>query len=168
MLATAYEDDLIVRNPSAGVRVIVADERAAKRKRMTPEETTRLLSHIAPEHADLAYLMAATGLRISEAVALCWADFTQGSDGPTLTVRRSKTAAGRRTIPLSPETVRRLTKRRSAIGAGATMSEPMFPSQSGAQMDTHNFRRRIFKPAAAAAGVAWATPHALRHGMASL
>lgn len=166
MLATAYEDDLLVRNPAAGVRVIVDDERAPKPKRLTPDETRRLLSQIAPEHADLAYLLAATGLRISEALALTWSDYAAGADGPTLTVRISKTNAGRRTIPVSPETGRRLTKRRTA--SGAPKGAPMFPSRSGAPMDTHNFRKRVFKPAAEAAGVAWATPHALRHGMASL
>jgi integrase len=31
----------------------------------------------------------------------------------------------------------------------------------------HNFRQRVFKPAAERAGVAWATPHKLRHGLAS-
>ena len=67
MLATAYEDDLIVRNPAAGVRVIVEDMRPAKPKRLTPEQTKKLLAEIPVEHADLAYLMAATGLRISEA-----------------------------------------------------------------------------------------------------
>ena len=35
-------------------------------------------------------------------------------------------------------------------------------------MDDHNYRRRVFKPAAKRAGVPWATPHKLRHGMASL
>jgi integrase len=162
MLATAYEDDSIVRNPAAGVRVIVKDERPARRKRLTPQETERLLSQIPAEHADLAYLMAATGLRISEAFALVWSDFASGNDGPTLTVRESKTDAGRRTIPLAPATAKRQTAEK------ACKTSPIFANEQGGALDSHNWRRRVFNPAAESAGVAWATPHSLRHGMASL
>ena len=35
-------------------------------------------------------------------------------------------------------------------------------------LDPHNYRARIFRPAAKLAGVPWATPHSLRHGVASL
>lgn len=106
-----------MRNPASGVRVIVDDTRPAKRKHLTADETRRLLVQIPADHADLAYLMAATGLRISEAFALVWSDFATGNDGPTLTVRESKTAAGRRTIPLAPATAKRLTKRQTATKA---------------------------------------------------
>lgn len=166
MLATAYEDDLLVRNPAAGVRVIVEDKRPAKRKRMTADETKALLSEIPADFADLTYVMAATGLRISEAFGLIWSDFASGKDGPTLTVRESKTDAGRRTIRLSPESVRRLTMRQTS--AQARQSDAMFANQSGRPMDQQNFRKRIFNPASERAGVPWATPHSLRHGMASL
>ncbi|MFL5824570.1 MAG: hypothetical protein ACJ764_14135, partial [Solirubrobacteraceae bacterium] len=32
----------------------------------------------------------------------------------------------------------------------------------------NNWRRLVFRPAAEAAGLPWATPHKLRHGLASL
>ncbi len=35
-------------------------------------------------------------------------------------------------------------------------------------MDDHNWRQRVFNPAAERAGVDWATPHTLRHGLATL
>lgn len=35
-------------------------------------------------------------------------------------------------------------------------------------MDSCNYRREVFNPASERAGVPWATPHSLRHGMASL
>jgi integrase len=163
MLATAYEDDLIVRNPAAGVRVIVKDDRPTKRHRMTPEETQSLLSEIPADYADLTYLMAATGLRISEAFALVWSDFKMSEAGPTLTVRVSKTDAGRRTIPLSPQTARKLIERQTKATAG-----PIFANRLGRPMDSSNYRREVFNPASERAGVPWATPHSLRHGMASL
>jgi len=149
MLATAYEDGLTSRNPAAGLRVIVQGERESKPKRMTPERTRALLAAMPAEHADMTYLMAATGLRIGETLALIWSDLDLDDDGrPVLTVRTSKTAAGERTIPLSPETVRRLTKRRSEAAHSAD-DAPMFASSVGTVIDAHNWRRSIFRPAAA-------------------
>lgn len=166
MLATAYEDDLIVRNPASGVRVIVKDDRPAKRKRMTAEETQRLLSEIPAEFADLTYLMAASGLRIGEAFGLIWSDFALDKDGPTITVRKSKTEAGRRTIALSSATARRLVRRQTATQA--RKSDPMFANARGGAFDSCNYRSQVFNPASERAGVPRATPHSLRHGVASL
>lgn len=168
LLATAYEDGLIAANPAAGLRVIVPGERQRRVKRMSPEQTRALLAEIPTEHADMTYLMAATGLRIGETLALTWGDLGRDEDGrPVLTVRTSKTAAGERTIPLSPETLRRLTKRRAEVAVNGH-DAPMFASAYGTPLEAHNFRQRVFKPAAKRAGVPWATPHSLRHGMASL
>jgi integrase len=120
------------------------------------------------DHADLAYLLAATGLRIGEALAATWRDIGQSSDGrPVLTVPKSKTPSGERVMPLSPETVRRLTRRR-ASASFANDASPIFPNRFGKPIDPHNYRRRVFGPAAKRAGVEWATPHALRHGLATL
>lgn len=159
----SVEDGLLRRNPAAGLRVIVTNQRPRK-QRLTPEQTRSLLAAMPAEHADLAYLLAATGLRISEALSLVWDDFSRDDQGPTLTVRKSKTEAGLRTISLSAETDKRLLKRRMANGALG----PIFASARGTAIDANNFRREVFRPAAKAAGVPWATPHTLRHGMASL
>lgn len=166
LFATAYEDGLTSSNPAAGVRVIVADLRPKTPKWLTPDQTKTLLAEIPVDHADLVYLLAATGLRISEALNLRWGDLTLIDGRPHLTVTKSKTAAGERTIPLSPDTARRLTKRRAT--ADASDGELMFPTVTGTALDPRNFRRRVFAPAAERASVPWATPHKLRHGMASL
>ncbi|HEU4973587.1 MAG TPA: tyrosine-type recombinase/integrase [Baekduia sp.] len=168
MLATGYEDGLITRNPASDVRVVVPGGRQRKPKRLTAEQTRELLAAIPVEHADLAFVMAATGLRIGEAFGLTWGDFRANDDGrPALVVRKSKTAAGERTVPLSPASVRRLTARRSEVKHGRN-GDPMFATRFGTHLDPHNWRRRVFNPAAEAVGVPWATPHTLRHGMASL
>ena len=121
-----------------------------------------------PRLADLCYLLAATGCRISEALAARWSDIGPDPDGrPCLTIPKSKTPSGERVLPLSPQTVRRLTKRR-AEARFADADDPIFPSEDGTQLDAHNYRSRVFRPAAKRAGVGWATPHALRHGLASL
>lgn len=163
LLATAFEDGLIRSNPAAGVRVVVEDSRPFVPKWLTAEQTKSLLAEIPAEHADLVFVLASTGLRISEALALRWDDLSVVDGRPHLTVTRSKTSAGERTIPLSPEAARRLMKRQASGGEGL-----MFPSRTGTLMDARNFRRYTFAPAAGRAGVPWATPHKLRHGMASL
>lgn len=100
-LATAYEDGLIRSNPS--VRVIVPGERRRRPKRLTPEQTRALLAAMPADHADLAYLLAATGCRISEALGARWADLATDDAGrPVLTIRKSKTASGERAILSHP------------------------------------------------------------------
>ena len=168
LFASAYEDGLVRANPAANVRVVVPRGARKMKNRLTPEQTRGLLAAMPADHADLAYLLAATGLRISEALAATWRDVGRSADGrPVLTVPRSKTPSGERTIPLSPETVRRLTRRRAAADFAADIS-PIFPNRFGGLIDPHNYRRRVFGPAAKKAGVEWATPHDLRHGLATL
>jgi integrase len=84
-----------------------------------------------------------------------------------LTIPKAKTPAGVREIPLSPETARRLTKHR-AEARFAGDGDPVFPSSVGTVIDPCNWRRQVFNPAAKSPGVPWATPHKLRHGLASL
>lgn len=70
-------------------------------------------------------------------------------------------------ISLSPETVRRLVMTR-AVSPHAGDTDPVFPSVTGTAIEPHNWRQRVFNPAAKRAGVPWCTPHKFRHGLASL
>jgi integrase len=168
LLASAHADGHLRTNPAQGVRVIIRDERRRKPRRLTADETRALLKSMPVEHADLAYFLASTGCRISEALAARWEDIGPDSAGrPALTIPKAKTPSGERTIPLSPLTMRRLTRRRAET-AFAADTDPLFPSSTGTSLDVHNYRRTVFRPAAKRAGVEWATPHALRHGLASL
>lgn len=167
LLADAVADGLLSVNPAREVRVIVADHRPAITRRLTSEQTKQLLAEIPAEHADLVYLLASTGTRISEALSPAWRDLGRDEHGPTLTIRRSKTRAGERTIALTPDAAQRLTRRRSTVD-DASPDAPIFPSVFGTPIDPRNWRRRVFKPAAVRAGVPQATPHWLRHGVASL
>lgn len=168
LLATAYEDGRLRSNPATGVRVVVADERQRKPRRLTADQTRALLAEMPTEHADLAYFLATTGCRISEALAARWCDIGRDAAGrPALTIPKAKTPSGERTIPLSPQTARRLTRRR-ADARFANGDDPLFPSNVGTPLDPHNYRRQVFHPAAKRAGVPWATPHLLRHGLATL
>ena len=168
MLATAYEDGLLRSNPALGVRVIVKDRRPKTPLWLTADQTRALLAAMPGEDADLAYFLAATGCRISEALAGRWCDVGLDDNARmVLTIPKAKTPAGERVIPLSPETVRRLNLRRTGASFGAD-DDPIFPSSTGTPIDPHNYRRNVFEPAARAASVPWATPHKLRHGLASL
>lgn len=168
MLATAYDQELLKRNPAAGVRVVVADNRIRQPKRLSASQTRELLAAMPAEHADLAYFLAATGCRISEALAARWGDIAPDAAGrPSLTIPKAKTPSGERMIPLSPQTVRQLTRRR-AQARDAKDDDAIFPSADGTPLDPHNYRTRVFRPAATRAGLPWATPHKLRHGLASL
>jgi hypothetical protein len=83
-----------------------------------------------------------------------------------LTVTKSKTRAGGRTIPASPETMRRLTKRPTEADYNRD-DDLVFPTRVGTKINARNWRRRISIKAAKAPGTPWATPHKLRHGMAA-
>jgi integrase len=168
LLATAYEDGHIRANPADGVRIVVADRRKPRPKRLTAAQTRALLAEMPAAHADLAYFLAATGCRIGEALGARWRDIGPDAAGrPSLVIPNAKTRAGERTIPLSPETARRLTKRRAETRFSNAES-PVFPSATDTQMDPANYRRQVFNPARKRAGLPWATPHKLRHGLATL
>ena len=95
-------------------------------------------------------LLIATGLRRSELLALRWSDFDAEAGTVAVTgkvVRQSgkglrrvdetKTAAGRRTIPLPSFAVAMLTERRKLPFLGE--QSVIFPSTSGALRDPDNF-----------------------------
>lgn len=167
LFATAVAHELITTNPTREIPVAFADPRPKTPDWLSPEQTAALLAHIPAEHGDLVYLMATTGLRISEALGLRWREIGQLDGKPSLTVAKSKTRAGERAIYLSPETARRLTARRASVDLSGD-DDFVFPTKTGTQIDPRNWRRRVFSKAAEDAGLPWATPHSLRHGLASL
>lgn len=166
MLATAYEDGLIGDQPN--VRIIVQNGRPAKkRKHLTALETAQLLAEIPDAHADLVLLLARTGARISEVLNATYGGIGQDANGgPMLSFPKSKTEPGLQPIPLTPDTARMLTRRRAQ--SGASDDDLIFPNSAGNPYDRRAWTRRVFKPAAERAGVPWASPHMLRHGVATL
>lgn len=151
LLATAYEDGAIRTNPAAGVRVVVADRRSTRRRRLTPEQTRALLAEMPPDHADLAYVLAATGVRISEALAARWGDLEQDNAGrPVLAVpsRKLHRASGscryrRRPCTASSGGVRSRSSLPTAIRSSlATPGRPLSRTTIGAA----SFGRRRSAP----------------------
>jgi integrase len=166
LFGQAFDDGHVSRNPAAGARVFVRGERTRRPRTLTPEEIARLLAEMPEEHRDLVSFMANTGVRISGALAATWGDMGQEDGAPALTVPESKTDAGVRAVPLSPG-LNRLLLRRRAAARWATDADPIFPNSIGTPIDQHNWRRKVWGPAVKRAGVK-ATPHTLRHSLASL
>jgi integrase len=128
-----------------------------------------------------------TGVRPSEQLALLWSDIElevgririrrmQERDGSTTEV--TKTAAGRRDIPISPRLREMLERWRHACPAGSS-GEParVFPSLGSEKSRNHrkrgsplsyvNFRSNYWRPALVALGLPYVTPHSARHAFIS-
>lgn len=137
------------------------------------EQLAALLLVAPAEHRLLFELLAATGLRISEAIALRIGDLTLDGARPVVHVRRAwvrgafkspKSRHGRRKVPIDHELVRALRK------ATATQTDPrelLFPGPGNNPQHPSNLLMRVFKPAAEEAGVPWAGFHTLRHTCAT-
>jgi integrase len=184
MYATAVEDGTVRFNPTRGLRI--ADTRDApgdhEARALTRAELARLLDYLPEQRRLLFEFLAHTGLRISEAVGLMWADVEFG-DRPRLRVRRQdcrgevgalKSEHSRRDVPLSPRMARRLW----ALGADQPGTDRVFTSPLGLPLTYGNLRRRVLIPATRGAGLGhlddegkwrtWVTFHTFRHTCASL
>jgi integrase len=183
MYATAVEDGTVRFNPTRGLRIGVSrDQEGREVRALTRAELARLLGHLPERWRLLFELLAHTGLRISEAIGLTWADVEFG-DRPRLRVRRQdcrgevgalKSEHSRRDLPLSPRLARRLW----ALGADQPDTGRVFTTATGRPLSDGNLRQRVLAPATKAAGLGkwdeqgrwrtWVTPHTFRHTCASL
>jgi integrase len=123
-------------------------------------------------------LLIATGLRRSELLALRWSDFDAAAGTVAVTgkvvresgkglhrVDETKTAAGRRTIPLPSFAVTMLTERRKLPFLGE--QSVIFPSSSGTLRDPDNFAGQ-WRAARDELGVPDVTSHSFRKTVATL
>ena len=140
-------------------------------KALTEDELRALLDEVPDEWRLFFELLAHTGLRIGEAVALTWADVDFGKR--RLHVRRRlyrgrldspKSRYGRRVVPLTETLSRKLWRLRGTAADDA----PLFPTRDGTPLDPSNVAARVLKPAARRAGVPWAGFHTFRHTCATM
>lgn len=144
-----------------------------ERRFLTPDQLARLLSEIPDQWRPFFDLLASTGLRISEAIALRIMDVDLDAEQPQIHVRRAivagqltgpKSRHGRRSIPISPELAGRL----AVLAGHRGETELLFVGSQGATLRPGNLRYRVMIPAAERAGVPWARCHTLRHTCAAL
>ncbi len=180
----AVRDGLIARNPAVLVTRPGVERREARHldargvaALLRAAETSR--------HYPALVLIAATGLRKGEALALVWDSSIVNLDEGWLKVRKTlgrvdthlvisepKTDRSRRTVPLSPAVVAMLRKHRAAqnaekLRAGNQWQESglVFATELGAPVDPRNLLR-VVEDAARAAGLEGVGVHTLRHSAA--
>lgn len=185
-LATAVEEGEIRTNPTVGANVPHRDEQRAidagtdedqeEIKAFTLEQLGKFLRVCHPRWLPFFQLLAATGMRVSEAFALRWRDLELDGSAPRVHVRRAyvrgrfgppKSKYGRRSIPLDYSLAADLVQRRQNSERPGD-DDLVFPSSSGQPWHQENVRRRVLKPTAEAAGAPWAGFHTFRHTRATL
>jgi integrase len=177
-LDAAVAEGLLEHNPADAV--VLPRRRGGRawefkeRRFLTREELARLLEEVPPKWRALFDLLAATGLRISEAIALRWIDLELDSASPRLRVSRAivrgvagvpKSRHGARLVPLPPELAATLRALRPLQAADDAL---VFPGREGGPADVGSLRRRVLVPAAARAELSGVGFHAFRHTCASL
>lgn len=140
MMGLAARSDAVRANP---VRELARVEGKAQGARAVPlDELPRLLELVRGDDrlreldmADLVEFIAATGVRISEAIDLDVDDVEIIGDVPSIsavvTVRKSKTTAGERRITVPTSTATMLARRERLEG-------PLFPTPFLKRRDRHN------------------------------
>jgi integrase len=184
-LSTAVREGVLRSNPCADVALPARD--AQRRiddddvdedrdvKLPTREQLSTLLAMVAkPELHLLVYLLASTGLRISEAIALRWRDVQLDGSSPHVKVRRAlvrqkfgppKSKRSRRDVPISNGVVDAL-RRQKQDTEWPRPDDIVFSSSVGTPMRPENLRRALL-PIAQEADVPWLGFHAFRHFFAS-
>jgi integrase len=184
-LRSAMREGLIRSNPTHGAALPVRDEHKRivdgtddigddhDARVLTSAQLSTLLLVIPSRHRLLIELLAATGMRISEALALRWGDLGLDGELPVVRVRRAyvrghfkapKSKYGRRTVPIGFELVRSL---RRARPSSADERGLVFATERGAPLHASNLLVRVLKPAVEEVGAPWAGFHTLRHTAAS-
>lgn len=178
----AVRDGLLARNPAAAVKRPAVRRREARH--LDAGEVIALLAAAAGSRHHLALvLIATTGLRRGECLALRWSDVDLETGAVTvagtlyriageLVISAPKTAKSRRIVPLHPGIVatlrrHRVTQAAEKLRAGSQWQDTglVFATELGGPVDPRTLLR-VAQDAAAAAGVAGAGVHTLRHSAA--
>lgn len=182
-LDAAVRDGLIARNPALKVAQPRVERREA-RHITTAELQTLLAAAKEYRYYPAVALLAATGMRRGEALALRWdavdldagtarITATLGAVGGRLMFSEPKTTRSRRTVPIPPSVVALLRRHRTAqkaerLRAGNQWQDKtglVFTTELGAPVDGRRVLAMV-KAAAKKAGLQGVGVHTLRHSAA--
>ena len=184
-LSSATAEGVIRANPTIGVALPARDEQRAiedgtdtdeaEVKALTTEQLASFLQVCPQRWRTFFTLLAATGLRWSEVIALRWRDVELDGSSPHVRVRRGyvagrygppKSRHSKRAVPIDHDLVLALrAARRDTEWPGE--EDLVFPSTVGKPLDYSNTLRRVLRPAAEEAGAPWAAFHTFRHTCAT-
>jgi len=155
--ASAKEWGYLEHNPASGVRL---PQKHPIRPKVTfqPAEVRTILNHLQGTHRTMVLLIAVTGMRVSELLALQWSDidfarrlvhvrrtFYRGSFG------LPKTPTSERVIPISDGLFVALQRHMGNVRQNA--SPLVFPNADGKPYEAANLLRRLLHPALAKCGL---------------
>ena len=183
-LASAKTEHQIRVNPARDLRLprreqIVHEEDeegGGGAQAFTREQLAAFLRIVHPKHRLLFEVLASTGLRISEALALQWRHLDLDLGRPKVRVRQQfyrgrfqppKTRKGRREVPLPGGLAAKLRERRDRP-EWTGPEDLVFPNEAGRPLHVENLRRRHLRAVVGEAGAPWAGFHTFRHTFASL
>ena len=153
------------KNPCSGVKLPKhTGGRKVTRTVLTAEQVNAIVGKLREPYATLVLFLAATGLRIGEALAIKWTDF----DGNVLHVTRRiydgdvdavKSKRSERKLPVDPVLKARMEK----LGKG----EWVFRSRKGTPLNPGNALKRHVRPAAKELGFSLGGWHDFRHTLST-
>ncbi len=143
----------------------------------SPEIVEAIRAMLSPQDSALVSVLAYEGIRPGEAFALEWDDVLEGSgqSRKRLLIRRalsdhrlSTTKSQRDRAPeLFQPVARDLLELHDAKGR-PDPRKLVFPDSEGSHLRRQNWRKRVWAPALAAAGLSYFRPYDLRHTCATL
>ncbi len=171
ILGTAEVWGYIEDNPVRKTRLPRRGPRPEKQV-LSPEQLRQLLDQLPEPSKSLVWLLALTGLRIGELLALRWQDLDL--EVGLLRVRRTlyeghfdepKSRTSNRTVPLGPAGIAILRSRKPEAADHEAL---VFGSQKGTPLCRRNLSNRQLAPICKALGLPRITWHSLRHCNATL
>ncbi len=190
LMATAHEEGDLRVNPCAGLRLAQTQPADTEEvdsddvKALADDELARLLVEIHPSWRLFFEFLVHTGLRISEAIELRWADVDLERRRVSVRrryyrgkVRKPKSRYGRRDLRLTEQMGASLRDLRDAPQGSA--DDLVFKAEQGGRIDQSNLMARVLKPAAVRAGLgqwvgqpkraeSWVGFHTFRHTCATM
>jgi len=173
ILETAVEYGYLPSNPARGVK-FPQKGLGEKPAMIAGESFGKLLERLDEPYKTMVRLIAATGLRIGELLALRWG--AVDLDVGTLAVRESvyegkfqlpKTRRAVRTIPVGPQVVAALVAHRNRV-TRKSADDLVFANRKGDPLRESKLLTNVLQPGAVAAGLGRVTWHQFRHIHSSL